>query len=353
MDRRRFNRWLALSMAAGLCPGLARGLVPNARTLRVAALQMTPKLGDVPANLEQAERLIREAQRQGAEWIVLPEMFTTAAAFHPAILSGIRPDDGVPAQLLIRLARQGRSIIGGSFLASREGQVYNTFLLAFPDGSTQRHDKDQPTYWENCYYRGGADDGVLATPLGNVGSALCWEFIRSRTMRRMRGRVRMVLGGSCWWTVSDDVEPGNPLRSINLNMLRNAPVHCARILGVPVVHGSHAGPFKGFFSPDLADVPYDSHYLGEAMVVDAEGRILSRRAAGEGPGVVIADINLPAEPEPSLSLPESFWMPGEMPKPWKDSWTRWLSVGTLYYESVTRPYLKTGEVNEYVPEYMQ
>jgi len=353
MNRRSFTGWLALGMAAGLYPGLSPGLVRTGRTLRVAALQMTPKLGNVPANLEQAEQLIREAQRRGAEWIVLPEMFTTAAAFHPAMLGGIQPVDGAPAQLLIRLARQGRSSIGGSFLASRNGQVYNSFLLAFPDGSTQRHDKDQPTYWENCYYRGGADDGVLTTPLGNVGSALCWEFIRSRTMRRMRGRVRMVLGGSCWWTLSDDVEADNPLRAINLNMLRDAPVNCARILGVPVVHGSHAGPFEGFFSPDLADVPYDSHYLGEAMVVDAQGRILSRRAAAEGPGVVFAEISLPAEPAPSLPVPESFWMPEEMPEPWKDSWTRWLSLGTHYYDNVTRPYLNTGKVNAYVPEYLQ
>lgn len=66
MNRRSFTSWLALGMAAGLYPGLSPGLVTTGRTLRVAALQMTPKLGDVPANLEQAEQLIREAQRRGA-----------------------------------------------------------------------------------------------------------------------------------------------------------------------------------------------------------------------------------------------------------------------------------------------
>ncbi|MBT8428917.1 MAG: carbon-nitrogen hydrolase family protein, partial [Gammaproteobacteria bacterium] len=55
---------------------------------------MAPKLGDAQANMEQAERLIREAQKMGAQWIMLPEMFTTAAAFHPDMLTAIQPVDG-------------------------------------------------------------------------------------------------------------------------------------------------------------------------------------------------------------------------------------------------------------------
>ncbi len=352
MDRRQFNRCLAAGLAAGLCPGLGRAGEREDQALRVAALQMTPVLGDAPANLRQAEALIREAQRRGAQWIVLPEMFTSAAAFHPDMLSAIRPLDGEPAQLLRRLARQGRTVIGGSFLASRDGEVYNSFLLVFPDGRVLRHDKDQPTYWENCFYRGGSDDGVLDTPLGGVGSVLCWELIRSRTLRRLKGRVRLVLGGSCWWTLSDDVDADNPLRAANLEMLRDAPINCARMLGVPVVHGAHAGPFAGYFSPDLPDVPYDSRYLGEAMIVDADGRLLARRGLEEGAGVVVADISLPASPRPGLPIPADFWMPPEMPQPWKDAWQRWLKSGRHYYETVTRPYLATGEVVEYVPEYL-
>ena len=187
IDRRRFNAWLAAGLATGLYPGMAQSQQTNAQTLKVAALQMAPKLGDTQANMEQAERLIRDAQKMGAQWIMLPEMFTTAAAFHPDMLKGIQPVDGAPAQMMRRLAKQGNSVIGGSFLASRNGEVYNSCVLVFPDGQVMRHDKDQPTYWENCYYRGGDDNGVLATPVGNVGSVLCWEFIRSRTMRRLRG----------------------------------------------------------------------------------------------------------------------------------------------------------------------
>ncbi len=66
IKRRRFNRWLALGLTTGALSGLSRsgtGTPHNQRKLRVAAIQMTPRLGDVTANLEQAERLIRQAQR--------------------------------------------------------------------------------------------------------------------------------------------------------------------------------------------------------------------------------------------------------------------------------------------------
>jgi predicted amidohydrolase len=353
ISRRNFNAGLVASIGMGLLPGLAFGADSHhGSRIKVAAVQMEPKLGDVESNLEQAERLILEAQNKGAEWIVLPEMFTTAMAFHPDMVRSVRSIDGAPARMLKRLATRGKTYIGGSFLARREGEVFNSFLLVSPDGAVQRHDKDQPTYWENCFYRGGSDDGVLVTPVGGVGSILCWEFIRSRTMRRLKERVSIVLGASCWWTLSDEVDADNPLRNDNLNMLKTAPVDCARMLGVPVVHASHAGRFNGYFSPELPDVPYDSNYLGETCVVDAAGEILSSMEASKGAGIVLAEVDLPENPIPLKPIPGDFWIPQQMPQPWKDSWIRWLDSGAHYYQEVMKPFLRTGEIREYIPEYL-
>jgi hypothetical protein len=119
-----------------------------------------------------------------------------------------------------------------------------------------------------------------------------------------------------------------------------------------VIHASHAGPFNGFFSPDLADLPYDSVYLGETMIVDADGQILSRRDARQGAGIVVSDIVIPQQAAPSLEIPEAFWTPSEMPEPWKDSWQRWFESGAYYYDTVTKPYVQTGKVKEFIPAYM-
>ena len=361
ITRRQFNKLLATSILLGGSRVHAQTTTNNSdlvikespSKLQAAAIQMSPKLGDVTSNLNQAELLIREALRKGAQWIILPEMFTSAAAFHPDILKAIEPIDGATLQMLKKLSREGNAVIGGSLLAIREHQVFNTFVLVFPDGSVFQHDKDLPTYWENCYCKKGKDDGVLNTPIGPVGSALCWEFIRSQTAKRLANKVKFVVGGSCWWTLPDDADADSPLRAANLRMLQQAPVQMAQMLGVPVIHGSHAGKFEGFFSPELPDVPYNSAYLGEAMIVDAHGKVLARRARDAGEGVVMAEVALSDKPVPSEPIPESFWIPREMPDEWKESWERWFDAGADYYDMVTAPYLETGVINEYTPRYLR
>ncbi|MFN2324172.1 MAG: nitrilase-related carbon-nitrogen hydrolase, partial [Trueperaceae bacterium] len=70
IERRRFLQRLAAGMAAAI-PGLgSAGATPH--RIRAAAIQMSPKLGDVDANLAQAEQLIAEAIQRGAQWIILP-----------------------------------------------------------------------------------------------------------------------------------------------------------------------------------------------------------------------------------------------------------------------------------------
>lgn len=360
MGRRRFVRWVAASLlmssqAKGLTTAPAehqQGFV-SSRRRKVAAIQMQPKLGDVEANLAQAEHLVREAAGRGAEWIVLPEAFTSAAAFHEDTVRAIRPLDGAPAQLLRNLAREECVVVGGSFLAQDGDKVHNSFLLTFPNGTTYRHDKDFPSFWENCYSEGGHDDGVLEIPKGPVGVALCWEMLRSGTAKRLVGKVEMLLAGSTWWTLPEEAGADHPLRRVNLQMLRECAPRLARMLGVPVVHASHAGPFEGFDSPDLPDVAYKSAYLGETLITDAAGNLLARRGLEEGAGIVTADILLPGIPVPPERIPERVWLPKQMPREWMDSWDRWFARGEDYYRTVTLPYLATGEIEEYVPPYLR
>ena len=92
-------------------------------------------------------------------------------------------------------------MIGGSFLCrDPDGEVRNAFVLADRHGVVGRHDKDLPTAWENAFYIGGSDDGVIDAGDLSVGVAMCWELIRSQTARRLRGRVDVVVGGSNWVT---------------------------------------------------------------------------------------------------------------------------------------------------------
>ena len=313
------------------------GSAPASREIIAAAIQMEAKLGNVPANLAKAERLIEEALVKGARLVIVPEFFTSAVAFHPSLLQAALPFQGKALDLLVSQAKKHQGLVGGSFIAvKKDGERCNTWVLAFPDGSFATHDKDLPTMWENCYYRGGSDPGVLRTPLGPVGAAMCWELIRTQTARRLRGQVDLLVAGSCWWTLPEGKLPLPFKQSAarrNLEIMRDTPARMARLLGVPVVHAAHAGRFEGKM-PGLPGLKYRSHYLGETQIVDAGGGMLARLAREQGEGIIFAKIRL-GRPAPSEEIPARFWIPKLHPM-LKLYWQALNFHGRRYYRGVTK-----------------
>ena len=304
--------------------------------MKVAAIQMRANLARVDENLKAAERLATLAFEDGAEWVVLPEFFTTAMAYNPQMLDGARPIDGEPFMLLTKLAKKHNGVIGGSFIAMKDNDSYNTFVLAFPDGTVYFHDKDQPTMWENCYYLGGSDEGILKTETATVGVALCWEFVRTRTVQRLLNRVDFVVGGSCWWTLPEMYFPGFPhsVHERNLEIMMETPARFAKMLGVPVIHASHAGEIEGKL-PLVPGFPYKSHLLGETQIVDGTGQILARMRYEDGEGFITADIDITRRESPTETVPDKFWIP-DLPLQIRFMW--WLQNlhGAWYYRLKTK-----------------
>ncbi|HVF42385.1 MAG TPA: carbon-nitrogen hydrolase family protein [Pyrinomonadaceae bacterium] len=273
--------------------------------MRVAAVQLQPVIGDIDANLAACERLADRAAAEGAEWIILPEFFTTGAGFFPELARRSLPPGGVAAELLLSLARRHGAAVGGSFLCrDADGQVRNAFLLATPEGFAGRHDKDIPTMWENCFYVGGADDGLMEARGLTAGVALCLEFNRTRTVGRLRGKADIVVGGSFKWGAPAWMPFRRRLQSSIERYTDWAP-RFARLVGCPVVEATHCGPLR--CKTPMLPLPYDTRLGGGATVCDAAGNVLARRGGGEGEGVVVADVEA-ARVEPDIPVPPGFWI---------------------------------------------
>jgi N-carbamoylputrescine amidase len=284
-----------------------------------------------------AERLARDAFRNGARLVVLPEFFPSAVSFAPSMLSAWRPIDGEPLQVMKRLAREHDGVVGGSFIANVGGDCYNSFLLVFPDGTYFRHDKDIPTMWENCYYIGGGDDGVLSTPSGKVGVALCWELIRSQTPRRLRSKVDVVVGGSCWWDFRLPVDPKyEDDRNHLYRLIKDGPSRLSRMVGAPVIHASHAGDFEGR-TPGNEDKPYRSRFLGETQIVDGTGMVTARMTYDDGEGFVLGDLVIGRVP-PSEAIPDTYWIE-PLPSNAAHAWDVLGKMGSEYYKTTMKPLL--------------
>jgi len=314
--------------------------------MKVAAVQMKAALGDVKTNLAMAQELAEQAFRSGAEWVILPEFFTSAVGFSPKMRGTALPLQGPAMAMLKSLAKKYNGVAGGSYIAKKGKDCYNTFVLALPDDNVYFHDKDLPTMWENCYYRGGNDDGILETPSGKMGVAMCWEFIRTQTARRLIHRVNMVVGGSCWWTLPERRLPGFPARLMddNLHIMQAAIPRFARMLGVPVVHAAHAGNIDCAL-PLLPGFPYRSYFLGETQIVDGAGNQLARMSRADGEGFVSADLDLAINHSPSEPIPDTFWI-FDLPWQLRLVWEYQSRHGRWVYRNKTRPALDLAEFNQ-------
>lgn len=277
--------------------------------MRAAAIQMEPVLGDVAENLRRAELLADEAGAAGADWIVLPEFFSTGMGFSERMAGAALPEEGPALDLLRRLARRHGATVGGSFVCrDGDGHNRNAFFLVDPEGAVLgRHDKDLPTMWENAFYVGGEDDGVIEAGELTAGAAVCWELMRTQTARRLRGRVDLVVGGSAWWSIPEWRPRWLTRRMEESNARTAAGVASAmaRLVGAPVVHAAHAGPLE--CRMPWAPIAYRGELQGGAVICDADGAVLARRDRREGPGVVVAEVE-PGRRAPVEDVPDGFWL---------------------------------------------
>ena len=278
--------------------------------MRVAAIQLEPAIADVAANLDACERLADSAARAGADWVVLPEFFSTGIAFEPELARAAVAPDGAALQMLQAVATRHRITIGGSFLCrDGDGEARNAFMLVLPDGSVAgRHDKDLPTMWENSFYVGGSDDGVIDVGDVTVGVALCWELMRTQTVRRLRGRVDLVVGGSGWWSIPlwPPTAISRRIERRNASLANTVAERFARFVGAPVVHAANAGRIECAL-PLAPGVRYRGRLEGGAVIADGDGRVLARRTSREGPGFAIADV-VPRRVAPRDEPPDRFWL---------------------------------------------
>jgi predicted amidohydrolase len=307
--------------------------------LRVAAIQLKSRIADSASNIAGCRRLAERAVAGGAAWIALPEFFNTGVAWEPKLAAAIEGEEGPATWFLREFSRRHGVMLGGSFLCRLEdGSVRNRYLAFARGVLIGRHDKDLPTMWENAFYEGGSpeDTGVLG-PYGGIraGAAVCWEFMRSMTARRLRGSVDVIVGGSCWWSLPENW-PGwirNRWEARNAENSLACVQDTARLVGAPVIHGAHCGPVDC----SMLGLPlrYRGRFEGNAAIIDAKGNVIVRRRAEEGEGVVCAEI-VPAAIPVDLEIPDGYWLRAPGPLPWF-AWYYQRRMGRSWYRRHVRP----------------
>ena len=107
-------------------------------SLTVGVAQFAP-IHDKSANYETVRRMMKDLVGQGAELIVLPEMFTTGFSMSPENLAEEWPRQSVKWMQQKAIAK--KAAIAGSIIIEESSKYFNRLVFVHPDGKIDHYDK--------------------------------------------------------------------------------------------------------------------------------------------------------------------------------------------------------------------
>jgi len=154
------------------------------RKVTVAATQMSCSW-DVEDNIRKAERLVRQAAGQGAQIILLQELFETPYFCQKEKIEYAKYAAEVEQNRAVshfrRVAKELGVVLPISFFEKKNWARYNSVAVIDADGEVlgvyrKSHIPDGPGYEEKFYFNPG-DTGfkVWSTRYARIGVGICWD----------------------------------------------------------------------------------------------------------------------------------------------------------------------------------
>jgi predicted amidohydrolase len=180
-------------------------------TVRVAACQIDPAIGEVDDNLELISRFLTDAQRGGAALAIVPEASVTGYGFSSLdeALPVARRAGAVAAGRLADLsASLGIAVVCGTLEAEGD-EIYNVALISAPDGRRFRYRKMHlPFLGVDRFVTPGPDAPAVVELAGiRVGVIICYDlrFPEAARVCALEGADLIALPTN--WPVGVDFHP--------------------------------------------------------------------------------------------------------------------------------------------------
>ena len=273
------------------------------REVKAAAVQMRC-VSDAASNLQTAERLIRQAAAEGAQIILLPELFERPYFCQERQYGYYQyartAEENAAVARLSALARELRVVLPVSFYERDGNRLYNSAAILDADGSLlgvyrKTHIPDDHYYQEKFYFTpGNTGFRVWNTRYARIGVGICWDAMVSRNgalsgaQRRgaaalpHRHRLGAGAGGG----------QRRPLAALHVQG------HAAANI-VPVLAANRFGVERVEPSPENGGQRSELTFYGSSFIADETGALLA--AAGrDGEAVLCASFDLDALSEKRL-----------------------------------------------------
>ncbi|WP_231575928.1 N-carbamoylputrescine amidase [Pseudorhodobacter ferrugineus] len=249
---------------------------------------------DLPANADKAEALVRDAAGQGAQVILIQELFATpyfCITQRPEYFKLALPMQGHP--LIARfadLARELGVVLPLSYFEAAGQAYFNSVAMIDADGRVlgnyrKSHIPQGPGYEEKYYFSPG-DTGfrVWDTAFGRIGVEICWDQWFAEAARSM------VLQGAemLLYPTAIGSEPPNPDYDSQPHWEMVMRGHAAANI-VPVLASNRIGR-------EVAPEGRDVTFYGSSFISDHTGQLLAK-AGRDAEEVVLATVDMDAVAE--------------------------------------------------------
>ncbi|MCW1986702.1 UNVERIFIED_ORG: N-carbamoylputrescine amidase [Sphingomonas sp. R1F5B] len=257
------------------------------RPVTVAATQFACTW-DLAANLDRAEMLVREAAAQGAQVVLLQELFEApyfCADERPDHFALARPWAGNPViARFADLAAELGVVLPISFFESVGGAHFNTLAMIDADGTElglyrKSHIPQGPGYREKYFFAPG-DTGfqVWDTAFGRIGAGICWDqwFPECARALALQG-AELIL-----YPTAIGSEPAFPGYDSQPHWQRVMQGHAGANM-VPVIASNRVG----FETNQDGDITF----YGSSFITDQFGAVVAQ-APRQGEAVITASFDL-------------------------------------------------------------
>lgn len=255
----------------------------------VSAIQMA-MAPDVATNVSTAERLVRAAAAEGAQVVVIPELFEGhyfCKDQRAEDLSRALSLDGHPTVAhFARLAAELGVVLPISVYERANNALFNTVVMLDADGTPlghyrKSHIPDGPGYTEKFYFSPG-DTGfrVWQTQHGVIGVGICWDqwFPEAARVMALQGADMLL------YPTAIGSEPPNPTWDSSAHWQRVMQGHAGANL-MPVVAANRYGTERG--------ISTEITFYGSSFIADNTGAKVAE-AGRDGEAVLTASFDLEA-----------------------------------------------------------
>ena len=154
-------------------------ITPAAEQLTVGLIQFAFQPGEVEANVAAADELVDEAAAQGADLVVLPELWSIGYGLEDPAAYAEDPQTGPSASFMITKAKEhGIYLCGGYPELGEDGNAYDSAMLVDPTGTVILNHRKVELYTplgEDKVWTAGDEFKVVDTEFGRVGILICYD----------------------------------------------------------------------------------------------------------------------------------------------------------------------------------